>query len=157
MDAWDLLIYLMIFLAIVVGTALAYARMLDWKKKNIRLLEKRLAETENQYNQLTKEVGELKLKKNKLRSELQDLKKVREMNQEAPDEEKSREVGDDQIPDALAFLLKKEVIDEKQMEKAKQYLERGDNPGLSVEDAMVLLGFVQPEDLRKAKKKVQKD
>ena len=157
MDALDLLIYLMIFLGIVVGTALAYARMLDWKKRNIRILEKRLAETENHYNELTKEVGDLKLKKNKLRSELQDRKKVQDMNRETSEEEQEQEGSDDQLTDSLSYLQKKGIVDERQIEKARQYIERGDNAGLAVEDAMVLLGFVQPEELRKAKKKVQKD
>ncbi|EFI33965.1 hypothetical protein Dthio_PD1304 [Desulfonatronospira thiodismutans ASO3-1] len=159
MDAWDLLIYLMIFLAAVVGTALAYARMLDWKKRNIKLLEQRLAETQKHYNELTKEVGDLKLKKNRLRSELQDRKKVQDMNSETrqKEQEHDQEWAEDQLPESLSYLLNKGIVEHKHIEKARQYLEKGDNAGLAVEDAMVLLGFVQPEDLRKAKKKVQKD
>ncbi len=103
-----------------------------------------MSETEQHYNELTKEVGDLKLKKNKLRSELQDLKKVQDMNPETREEKQGLEGSDHQVPDRLAYLLKKGIMEQKQIEKARQYLEKGDNAGISVEDAMVLLGFVQP-------------
>ncbi|WP_291323262.1 hypothetical protein [Desulfonatronospira sp.] len=156
MEAWVLLVYMMIFLVFVVGAALIYARMIEWKKNNIKQLEQRLAEVEQHYDQLSKEVGDFKLKNSKLKAELQDLKKTRAMmHQSGENGEDQQEEADEKVTDAVSVLYKMGLIDKKQIEKARHYIEKADKSGLSVEDAVVLLGFIQPEELSKAKKKVQ--
>ncbi len=152
MGPWDLLGYLLIFLLVAVGAALINVRIVEWKNRNLKYLQERLDEVEQKYNQLVTELNDLKIKRNKLRAEYTDLKKMQDLNlqKQAPSQEE-----EDKEEDPLEHLKRQGVISEDQIEKAKQYLEKNDNTGFSLEDSMVLLGYLDPEKLNDAKKKVQ--
>lgn len=155
MDSLSLLGYLLIFLVITIGNAIVYARLNDWKIKKDKMLDQELAETEQEYKKLMKEIKEARSSESRLRAEILELKKTiaRENSAEQAEGEKSKDKK--KSKNYLDILKRDEVLTKEKIEKAESYLEKSDNPGLKLEDALVLLGFVSADELKHAQSEVR--
>lgn len=150
MDSLSLLGYLLIFLVITIGNAIIYARLNEWKIKKDKLLDQELAETEEEYKKIMKEIKEARASESRLKAEVLELKKTisRENSAEQAEGGKSR---DKKKTETFLDVLKRDgVLTKEKIEKAENYLEKSDNPGLKLEDALVLLGFLSAEELKNA-------
>ncbi|WP_028575238.1 hypothetical protein [Desulfonatronovibrio hydrogenovorans] len=149
MDSMSLLGYLLIFLLISVGNALAYTRLKEWKARRDKELDQKLADTEEKYKELMVQVKEARAGEARLRGELAELKKTVARSESRKKESSSSKQTDFKNP--VQLLEEKGVLTREKVAKARNYVERSDNPGLTLEDALVLLGLVSCEQLKKAR------
>ena len=153
MEPVSLLGYLLVFLFLTIGAATLYTRLNAWKLSREREMDRELTETEERYKELVKEVKQAQSQESLLKAELLELKKTAAREQASRKEkgQKATSPGENH-QSALDILEKKGVLTKKQMEKARNYLAKSDNPGLKLEDSLIMLGFLTLDQLQKARR-----
>ncbi|MFP4083999.1 MAG: hypothetical protein ACLFP9_00485 [Desulfonatronovibrio sp.] len=150
MNSLSLLGYLLIFLVITIGNAIVFARLNEWKIKKDKMLDQELAETEGEYKKLMKEIKEARASESRLKAEMLELKKTIARENSAEQAEGKKSKSKKKPKNFMDILERDGVLTKEKIEKAENYLEKSDNPGLKLEDALVLLGLVSADELKNA-------
>ncbi|MFW5730995.1 MAG: hypothetical protein ACOCV7_05040 [Desulfonatronovibrionaceae bacterium] len=156
MDQITLLVYMLILLLVVIGNSLIYKRLRQWRFCRLKTLDAELKEMEDSYASLTHEINEARSIENRLKAELVELKKTSARQDEQDKTRDKPKTGKSAPRTPVDILKQKGLVDDEQIEKARHYLERSDNPGLKMEDALALLGHITSDQLKSAQNEAGK-
>ncbi len=141
--ALNILIILLICLIFVILVAYTVRYLYSRKAQHINLIKEKQKKAQEDFDSLKENLTQLAAQKKNLQ------RRLSEMKEEELEAENEEEQPPPKTP--LEILKEKNIISDPQVEKAENYL-KNNEANLEVEDVMVMLGFVTPEELKEAHK-----